>query len=99
VLIALVTVETLLLTAFTVVVLIAGRTAGGHNVSLGTVKAVALLLAAVLVFVAVGASLAWWQAFVEVWPKSEASRTEAIAALAGIVVQPVVACVFCRDLL
>lgn len=94
-LILLLTAETLLLTAFTVMVLLVSPAPGGRKIPLKQIWRGAVAVGVVLSFVAVGAIFAWWQVFAEAWPGSGLSRIEAIAAFAGIAVQPAIALLFC----
>lgn len=90
----LLTAETLLLTAFTVMVLLVSPAPGGRKIPLTVIWRGAVAIGAVLTFVAFGAILAWWQVFVDAWPRSGTSEIEAVAAFAGIVVQPGIAGLF-----
>jgi hypothetical protein len=91
----LLTAESLLFAAFGIVLLIVRPAAGGANVPPNVAWAVAILVGAVLAFVSIGAALAWWQLFVDAWPCSALRGIQAIAAAAGIVVQPMAVSVLC----
>jgi hypothetical protein len=86
----LLTAETLLFAAFSVIMLLSSPVPGGRNIKPLTAWLVALAVASVLSFVALGAFLAWWQVFIDCWPKHWFARIEAIAAAAGIAVQPII---------
>jgi hypothetical protein len=56
---------------------------------------VAVAVALTLTFVALGAGFAWSQVFVDNWPTSDMRAVEAVAALVGIAIQPLIALVVC----
>ena len=87
----LLTTESLLFAAFNVAAGLIGPTAGGRQLSAVASWVITLLVGCTLLLVAIGAGLAWWQVFGEAWPESTMRQIEGLAALGGIVVQPVIA--------
>jgi hypothetical protein len=86
----LVTLESLLFAGFNVGLALAIPVAKGRNISQAAAHRLAQFVAGSLTLVAIGALLAWWQAFADPWPHTFQRQCEAIAIAIGISVQPIV---------
>jgi len=87
-LIVLITVETLLLAALNIGVVMAAPIETGWGISRGAVAVAAFVAVVVLAAVAAGAGLAWAQLFLSPWPKGLMTQLEALGILIGLAVQP-----------
>jgi len=89
----LVTMESLLFAALNVGLVLAAPVAGGRNISRSGAYRLAKFAVAGLAVVATAAVMAWWQVFVDHWPESDLRKLQAVGALVGICIQPLISAV------